>query len=76
VNFTLIEIAISLHVLAIVAYRVLKGHNLLLPMITGKKRLPGATRAPRMMHPILALAVLVFSAMSVVLCLLFVGYIP
>jgi cytochrome b len=76
VNFTLIEIAIALHVLAIVAYRVLKGHNLLLPMITGKKRLPGATRAPRMMHPVLALVVLVFSALSVVLFLLLVGFMP
>jgi cytochrome b len=76
VNFTLIEIAIALHVLAIITYRVLKGQNLLLPMITGKKRLPGATRAPRMMHPVLALAVLVFAALAVVLCLLVVGYIP
>jgi cytochrome b len=76
VNFTLIEIAIALHVLAIVTYRVLKGQNLLLPMITGKKRLPGATRAPRMMHPVLALAVLVFAALAVVLSLLVVGYIP
>ena len=75
VNFTLIEIAIALHVLAIITYRLLKGHNLLLPMITGKKRLPGATRAPRMMHPIVALAVLVVSALSVVLFLLAVGYI-
>ena len=57
VNFTLIEIAMALHVLAIITYRVLKGQNLLLPMMTGKKRLPGATRAPRMMHPILALVV-------------------
>jgi cytochrome b len=76
VNFTLIEIAVALHVLAIIAYRVLKGHNLLLPMITGKKRLPGATRAPRMMRPILALVVLAFSALVVVLFLLAVGYIP
>jgi cytochrome b len=75
-NFTLIEIAIALHVLAIITYRVLKGHNLLLPMITGKKRLPGATRAPRMMHPILALAVLLISALAVLLFLLVVGYIP
>ena len=75
-NFTLIEIAIALHVLAIITYRVLKGQNLLLPMITGKKRLPGATRAPRMMHPVLALAVLIFSALAVVLFLLVVGYIP
>ena len=75
-NFTLIEIAIALHVLAIITYRVLKGQNLLLPMITGKKRLPGATRAPRMMHPILALAVLVFSALAVVFFLLVLGFIP
>ena len=75
-NFTLIEIAITLHVLAIITYRVFKGQNLLLPMITGKKRLPGATRAPRMMHPVLALVVLLFSALSVVLFLLVVGYIP
>jgi cytochrome b len=75
-NFTLIEVAIALHVLAIVTYRVLKGQNLLLPMITGKKRLPGATRAPRMMHPVLALVVLLFSALAVVLSLLVIGYIP
>jgi hypothetical protein len=54
----------------------LKGQNLLLPMITGKKRLPGATRAPRMMHPVLALVVLLFSALAVVLSLLVIGYIP
>jgi cytochrome b len=76
VNFTLIEIAIALHVLSIITYRVLKGQNLLLPMITGKKRLPGATRAPRLMHPILALAALVVSAVAVVLFLMMVGYLP
>jgi cytochrome b len=75
-NFNLIEIAVALHVLAIIAYRVLKGHNLLLPMITGKKRLPGATRAPRMMHPVLALAVFVFCALIVAGFLLLVGYSP
>jgi cytochrome b len=76
VNFTLIEIIIALHVLAIVTYRVLKGHNLLAPMITGKKRLPGATQAPAMMHPILALAVLALSALVVVLALVFLRYSP
>jgi cytochrome b len=75
-NFVLIEIAIALHVLAIVTYRVIKGHNLLMPMITGKKRLPGATRAPRMMHPILAVIVLALAALAVVVFLLLVGYIP
>jgi len=76
VNFTLIEIAIAAHVIALITYRVLKGHNLLMPMITGKKRLPGATQAPRMMHPILALAVLVFVALAVLLSLLAIGYLP
>jgi cytochrome b len=73
-NFNLIEIAVVLHVLAIVAYRVLKGHNLLMPMITGKKRLPGATRAPRMMHPVVALVVLALAALVVRLFLWQVGY--
>jgi cytochrome b len=76
VNFVLIEIVIVLHVLAIITYRVLKGHNLLLPMITGKKRLPGATLAPRMMHPVLALIVFVLSVLVVVLFLVFLGYSP
>jgi cytochrome b len=76
VNFTLIEIIVALHVLAIVTYRLLKGHNLLLPMITGKKRLPGATRAPRMMHPFLAVFVFAFAALAVLLFLLFVRYVP
>jgi cytochrome b len=75
-NFVLIEIAVALHVLAIVTYRVLKGHNLLLPMITGKKRLPGATRAPRMMHPIVALVVYVLAVLVVVAFLRLVGYVP
>jgi cytochrome b len=76
VNFLLIEIVVVLHVLAIVTYRVLKGHNLLWPMITGKKRLPGATPAPRMMHPVLALIVFALSVLAVVLFLLSVGYSP
>jgi cytochrome b len=76
VNFTLIEIAVALHVLAIITYRVLKGHNLLLPMVTGKKRLPGATKAPRMMHPIFALVVYMFCAAAVVVFLVVVGYKP
>ena len=76
VNFIVIEIAVALHVLAIVTYRVLKGHDLLLPMITGKKRLPGATPAPRMMHPILAVVVLAVSALAVGLFLVFLRYSP
>jgi cytochrome b len=75
-NFTVIEIAVVLHVLAIVAYRVLKGQNLLLPMVTGKKRLPGATRAVQMMHPGLALAVYALSVVVVGVFLKLVGFAP
>ena len=64
-NFVLIEIAVVLHVLAVIAYRVLKGQNLVLPMITGKKRLPGAFPAPRMVHPLAGLAVFAVSAAAV-----------
>ena len=76
INFTLIEILVALHVLAIITYRVLKGHNLLWPMITGKKRLPGATPAPRMMHPLLALIVLAISILAVGIFLVVTAYNP
>jgi cytochrome b len=72
-NFTVIEIVVALHVLAIAVYRVLKGQNLVWPMLTGKKRLPGATRAPRMAHPVLGPIVLAGSALAV---FLFVRFVP
>ncbi len=40
--------AIAIHLLAILAYAAVKRHNLLLPMITGRKRLPPGTRPPPM----------------------------
>ena len=52
----------ALHVVTIVAYAVFKRHNLLRPMITGRKRLPGATRQPRMASPLLALMLVVLAA--------------
>jgi cytochrome b len=61
-NFTLIKIAVVLHIIAIIAYAAVKRHDLVRPMITGKKRLPAATRAPRMASPALALAVLAVAA--------------
>jgi cytochrome b len=60
-NFNLILGAIGLHVVAIIAYAAIKKHNLLRPMITGRKRLPGATRQPRMASPLLALLLLVLA---------------
>ena len=64
-NFWVIEAVAAAHILAVIAYRVLKGHNLVVPMITGKKRLPGATRAPRMIHPLIAAGALAVSSGAV-----------
>ena len=61
-NFTLIEIAVGLHLVAIAAYRVLKGHDLVRPMITGWKVLPEAAPEPRMARPAAALAIFVMVA--------------
>ncbi len=61
-NFNLLLAAMGLHVLAVLAYLVVKRQNLLRPMVTGRKRLPPNLRAPRMASPLLALAVLVVAA--------------
>jgi cytochrome b len=55
-------LAVALHLLAIVVYRVVRGHNLLLPMITGWKRLPAATPQPRLIGLGRALAALCAAA--------------
>jgi cytochrome b len=56
-NFTLIKSAVVLHLLAIVTYAVLKRHDLVRPMITGRKHLPASVTGPRIAHPVLALVV-------------------
>jgi cytochrome b len=66
INFTIIEVFVALHILAVLAYAVLKRQDLVRPMITGKKRLPGNMRAPRMRSPLLALLLLVVAAGVVV----------
>jgi cytochrome b len=60
--FTVLLVLVGLHVLAVIAYAVVKRQNLLRPMITGKKRLPAATPAPRMASQILAAIVLAMAA--------------
>ena len=62
INFNLIEAVIVLHVLAILAYAVLKRQNLVRPMVTGTKRLPTDATAPRLINPAWALLVLVAAA--------------
>src|SRR5471032_3261858 len=59
--------AVALHVLAIVVYAVAKGHNLLRPMLTGRKRLPKHIHAPRQASAMLALLLLLISATAVTL---------
>jgi len=64
-NFNILLGLIGLHILAVIAYAIVKRHDLVRPMFTGKKKLPAATRAPRMASPILALAILVVAALAV-----------
>ena len=65
VNFTLIECAVVLHLVAIGTYRIVKGHRLVWPMITGKKQLPADTVAPRMVTAWFAAAVLAAAGAAV-----------
>jgi cytochrome b len=65
-NFNLILAVIVLHVLAIVAYAVLKRQNLVRPMLTGMKLMPGEVAAPRLVSPVWALVSLAVSVGIVV----------
>jgi hypothetical protein len=58
---------IALHVIAIVIYAVAKGHNLLRPMLTGRKPLPWHRAPPRLASPTLALLMLCWSAAAAAL---------
>jgi hypothetical protein len=60
--FNLIIIAVVLHVGAIVVYLLLKGHNLVRPMITGTKTIEGPVAAPALVSPIRAVLIVVVSA--------------
>ena len=64
-NFNIILALVALHVVAIGIYAWLKGQNLLRPMLTGKKKLPGNTPAPRMASPLLAIAIFAVAAGAV-----------
>ncbi len=63
-NFDLIEIAIVLHLLAILTYRLL-GHDLVRPMVTGWKRLPVTMSPPRMASAGLALGIFLVAGVLV-----------
>jgi cytochrome b len=55
-------VAVALHVLAIALYAAAKGHNLLRPMLTGRKPLPTSITAPRLAPPARALLLLTLAA--------------
>lgn len=57
-----IGIAIVLHIVAVIWYRVSLGHDLVQAMMRGSKPMPAGTRAPKMGHPVLALVLLGASA--------------
>ena len=63
--FKLILAAAVLHVLAVAAYMMVKGHDLVGPMVTGRKTLPAEVAAPRLGSPLLALGLLAGSALLV-----------
>ena len=65
VNFWVLVGLIALHILAIVSYAAVKRQDLVRPMVTGKKRLPAATRQPRLASPALAVVVLACAAVLV-----------
>jgi cytochrome b len=64
-TFDLILIAAALHIGAVLAYALLKRHDLVRPMVTGRKRLPAGLAPPRLGSPALAVGVLVASALLV-----------
>jgi len=66
-NFTLVEIAVILHVLAVLAYAVFKRQDLVRPMLTGRKRLPATIAPPCLKGPWTALSVLGVAILAVVL---------
>ncbi len=62
VNFVAIEVAVLLHVAAVLGYAVLKGQDLVRPMLTGRKRLPATMPPPRLRSPLLAAGVFLAAA--------------
>lgn len=51
--------AVAVHVLAVVSYRIVKGQDLVVPMVTGTKDLPAShARPPRHRHPLVGAVLL------------------
>jgi cytochrome b len=56
---------VALHIAAVFAYAILRRTDLIGAMITGRKRLPAATAAPRMGSALLALALMAAASAAV-----------
>ena len=65
VNFKLIQLAVLVHLGAILAYAVLKRHDLVRPMITGRKPLPDALAPPALVHPLRAIVLFAIAVVAV-----------
>lgn len=65
INFNIILGLIALHIVAILAYAAIKRHDLVRPMVTGKKRLPANMRQPRFASPLLAVLIVAGAALCV-----------
>jgi cytochrome b len=63
--FNLILLAAGLHIAAVLAYALVKRHDLVRPMVLGTKKLPADARAPRLGSPLLAAALLGTAALVV-----------
>lgn len=68
-HLTLVNVllgAVLLHVAAVMLYRLVKGQDLVVPMVTGTKDIPAShAKAPRHAHPALAVALLAAAAAGV-----------
>jgi cytochrome b len=64
-SFALMQIAVLLHIAAIVVYLALKGHNLVRPMILGTKDIAGPVTQPTMVGPMRGLVVFALAAAAV-----------
>jgi cytochrome b len=64
-NFNLLLLLIAVHVGAVLFYLLVKRENLVHPMLSGRKQLPGAVQAPRLVSPWRALAALVTALAAV-----------
>ena len=61
-NFNVVLGLMVLHVVAVFAYAAVKRHDLVRPMVTGRKRLPATMRQPRFVSPVVALGILAVCA--------------